>query len=55
MQVPNSTGERGLTQITLGSDYKVEILIYTAVSRVIPWSRVAHMAYRVSFMSAGNR
>lgn len=32
MQVSNSTGELCRAQITLGSDYKVEILLDTAVS-----------------------
>jgi hypothetical protein len=34
MQVSNSTGELCRAQITLGSDYKVEILLDTAVRAV---------------------
>jgi len=42
MQVSNFTGELCRAQIALGSDYKVEILLDTAVSY-----RGTHMAYRV--------
>lgn len=48
MQVSNLTGELCRAQITLGSDYKVEILLDTAVS----YRGAASHTWRVCLVSA---